>query len=101
MEVSFEDQLRSALAKSPGTELKLRLTNPRHIQINNGVDSIDKVKPQLSELKDYELRNDKNNVDIDREMANLSKNELYYNSVTTMLNDEFKQFSLVVSDGRR
>ncbi|MGE5371365.1 MAG: flagellar basal body rod protein FlgB [Solirubrobacterales bacterium] len=101
MEVTFEDELKQALAKGTGTPYKLTVTNPRHLQLGGGNLSPDDVQAEIHEIKDYELRNDKNNVDIDREMAKLSKNELYYDAVTRNLNDELRLLRMAITEGRK
>lgn len=101
MEVTFEDELKQALAKGTGTPYKLTVTNPRHLQLGGGNLSPDDVQAEIHEITDYELRNDKNNVDIDREMAKLSKNELYYDAVTRNLNDELRLLRMAITEGRK
>lgn len=42
-------------------------------------------------------RMDGNNVDIDMEMANRAKNELYFNALTSQINQKFSQISTVLN----
>ncbi|MGE5405824.1 MAG: flagellar basal body rod protein FlgB [Candidatus Saccharibacteria bacterium] len=101
LDVSFEDELKKAMSSAPGSSLQLTNTNPRHFQINGQPANLDTFKPEVKELKDFSLRNDKNNVDIDRENANLAKNELYYDSVLRSLNDEFRVLRMAVTEGSK
>ena len=43
------------------------------------------------------MRADDNNVDIDIEMATLAKNQLYYNSLATMLNGYVSKMKNVIT----
>lgn len=90
VEVTFEDQLRRALEKEVTGGLGLKTTHPRHISVNEEGSTVFNMEPQIRTVKGTSYRNDKNNVDIDREMAKNSENELYYNAVIRALNDEFK-----------
>lgn len=45
-------------------------------------------------------RNDGNNVDIDKEMADLLKNTLYYTAIATILTRRFNLLKLVAQGGR-
>lgn len=84
LEVSFAEQLRKAI-KNPGEAIQLRATDSRHIQITP---SSTKVPVKVT-TEDTQLRNDGNNVDIDREIAKLTSNEVYYDAISRCLNDEF------------
>lgn len=100
LEVTFEDKLREAMKNPPGAGIRLANTNPRHIQITDTT-SLENFQPDVTELKNFTLRNDGNSVDIDRETANLAKNELYYDAVMRALNDEFRWMRAIVTEGRK
>lgn len=96
-EVRFEDILQRALATRPG-ELSLARTDPRHL-LAGGIDAA-QVEPQVVELSNTRLRNDGNNVDIDREMGLLAETTLRYNAVTEALARRLAMQRLIASDGR-
>lgn len=96
-QVRFEDILQRALATRPG-ELSLLRTNPRHL-LAGGIDAA-QVEPQVVELSHTRLRNDGNNVDIDREMGLLAETTLRYNAVTEALARRLAMQRLIASDGR-
>ncbi|MCW2277948.1 flagellar basal body rod protein FlgB [Heliophilum fasciatum] len=79
-EVAFEDELAQAL-RQERSGLVGKTSNPRHLPIN-GVENAD-VKPKMITVNDEVFRNDKNNVDIDKEMAVLAKNTLWYDALIT------------------
>lgn len=83
LEVSFAEQLRGAM-KHPGQVIHLRTTNSRHIQLARPG-----IKEPIISTDDTQVRNDENNVDIDREIAKLTSNETYYDAISRCLNDEF------------
>ncbi|MCM8749715.1 flagellar basal body rod protein FlgB [Thermomicrobiaceae bacterium CFH 74404] len=96
-EVRFESILQRALATRPG-ELSLVRTDARHL-LAGGIDATD-VEPQVVELSNTRLRNDGNNVDVDREMGLLAETTLRYNAVTEALARRLAMQRLIASDGR-
>lgn len=75
------------------------MTHPRHIQIGEGR-SLDNFEPEVRLLDDLSFRNDENNVDIDVEMAKMSKNKIHYDSLGQSMNNEFQLLRLAIT-GRR
>jgi len=47
------------------------------------------------------VRNDGNNVDIEREMAELAENNLLYNAMSQLLGARYAQLRTVINEGRR
>jgi len=95
MEVIFEEQLKNSM-KEAGSEYNLKTTHPRHLQIPN----ISSFQVGINVAEGYTFRNDGNSVDIDREMARLSKNVVYYNAVSTSMSEEFKLLRMAITEGR-
>jgi len=92
-EVVFEEEMKKVLENATNYD-KLRLTKPNHIQTNQaGSQSPIKVR----QLDDLSFRNDGNNVDIDVEMANLSKNKIYYDAVGQSMSNEIKLLRLAIT----
>lgn len=89
-DVDFQQILGEALG-DPGANLPLKVTAPQHIQSSPG-------GTQSAVVTDGSttLRNDGNNVDIDREMANVAENGLYYNSVTQALTNQLGLLRMVI-----
>ncbi len=46
------------------------------------------------------FRLDGNNVDLDQEMAQLAKNQIYYNATITQLNSKIRRLNAAIRDGR-
>lgn len=89
------------LQKNTGsnTQLSLRKTNPKHIQV--GLTSTSGTAKDLLLNSRTSYRNDGNNVDIDVEMGEQVKNALYYNTLTKQINDRFSILKNVISKGGR
>ncbi|HVJ49568.1 flagellar basal body rod protein FlgB [Desulfitobacterium sp.] len=89
-DVNFQQVLGEALGE-PGTDLPLKVTTPQHIQGVTGSNQSGVVTDGSTTL-----RNDGNNVDIDREMANVAENGLYYNSVTQAVTSQLGLLRMVI-----
>ncbi len=96
-DVLFEDELRKALSQQG--KITGYITNARHIPI--GGRPVAAVTPQVVPSNDTTMRNDGNNVDIDREMAALAKNTIIYTALAQELNGEFGKLRTAITEGRR
>ena len=77
-DVIFEDLLAKELYGDTSGRLALVRTHDNHLPIATGPNAVEaRVELQGTTT----MRVDKNNVDIDVEMANLAKNQVYYNSM--------------------
>lgn len=85
-EVTFEEDLKKALDKKG---VKGYITDERHIEI--GRPEIEKVKPKYIVPKDPSLKSGMNNVDIDKEMAALAKNQINYQSASQLMHGIFNR----------
>ena len=100
-EVSFEGQLAAALDRpAAGDELPLAVTNGAHIAAN-ARPSLDAIKPESVQLTATTMRNDGNNVDVDREMARLAETQLSYQASTQLLNQKLRLFREAIWEGKR
>ena len=81
--VEFEDLLaREIYGEEPDGKLQMVRTHDRHLPFK----PLDyHAEPTIFEDNTTIMRTDDNNVDIDIEMANLSKNQIYYNALVTEL----------------
>lgn len=95
-EVTFEDELAKALDSQ---SFRGRKTNEKHVIIGSG--SASEAKPKLITVKDQSMRNDGNNVDIDEEMANLSKNTIQYRTLASVLDNELTKINLAITRAGR
>lgn len=94
-DVVFEDELKNALTKTG--RLRGFRTNERHIPI--GEPGKDEVVPRVVTENTTTMRNDGNNVDIDREMALQSKNTIMYTVLAQMVSGEYQKVKSAI-EGR-
>ena len=91
--VSFDEVLKRAV-RADMTNFKR--TKPKHLPDPNWVKNI---KPEVVKVDDG-YWNGINNVNIDREMVELAKNQLDFNIAARLLNQKFTQFRTAIR-GRR
>jgi len=96
-DVVFEDLLKNYL-KVNSSKLPLSTTNEKHIQ--NAWSMMD-IKPKIIVQNDRTLRNDGNNVDIDKEMVELAENALSYNIIAEQVQRQFSLLRSAITEGRR
>lgn len=93
--VRFEDILADALS---GKSFAGYVTNPRHIPIGN--ENVENLQPVVEKVDGTSYRMDGNNVDIDNEMAQLAKNNVWYDALITRISGEFNGIRDVINSGR-
>jgi flagellar basal-body rod protein FlgB len=95
--VSFEAQLKKAIG-TDDRPLKM-------FKVQNGVDSPGDapadVKPTVIQETGMGRRNDGNNVDIDREMLDLSDTNVRFNAVIQVMSNKISNLRYVINDGKR
>ena len=85
-EVSFESKLKSAL-ESLNSDMAMR--------------TIEGMEPDVEQDTQSPARADGNNVSIDREMADLTKNSLEYETLTRLMTMKGSMIQTVLTEGRR
>lgn len=89
-DVVFKDVLNSAQSK-----LEAKRTHPKHLMFSSD------MSPFQTVTKHHTLYNHSgNNVDIDKEMAELAKNQIYYQSLVDRINGKFNSLQTVIKGGR-
>ena len=83
-EVQFEDELRRSLQKKG---IKGRRTHQKHIPVGR-VDLKD-LRPRYHIPRDPSLKSGVNNVDVDKEMSNLAKNQINYQAAAQLIGRQF------------
>lgn len=92
--VNFEGVLENELEKN---KLRLYTTNKRHI----GVSSRSYLNPVIEENKSFSVRRDGNSVNIDMEIAERAKNEIYYSAISKQISRQFESLNSVINEGGR
>lgn len=97
-DVSFNDVLSNEASKySTMPRFQGYRTNPRHLQIGQA----SPFQPKVMVQNNTSLLNNENNVDIDYEMTKLAENNIWYNSLTQVMNKEFSLLRYSITGGGR
>ncbi len=97
--VEFEELLaREIYGEEPDGKLKMIRTHDKHLPY---VPLEFRAEPTISLDNTTIMRTDDNNVDIDIEMANLSKNQLYYNALATELGGHITRLKNAITSGQQ
>jgi len=97
-EVTFEGELHRALyGPTPISSIK---TDSRHIKFKGEI-SLSQVKPKINMERDTFSTNNKNNVDINEEMASLAKNSMMSDALMTSEISMGKRLMNVLTKGAK
>lgn len=90
-DVNFQNTLRNVISQR--ISLPLESTRDNHLNTANGNNSLD-----FSPFKENNtnFRIDGNNVDIEREMAEMAKNNIYFDTLAQQLNSKFNMLGSVL-----
>ncbi|MGH2319165.1 flagellar basal body rod protein FlgB [Planococcus sp. SE5232] len=92
--VDFQAALDTAMNNQSLSSYK---TDPRHLSFSNELSA---TKTEVLTNNSTKYNNNGNNVDMDVEMAELAKNQLWYNAVTERVNGKLNSLSSVINGGR-
>jgi flagellar basal-body rod protein FlgB len=98
-EVSFENQLQRAASQRHGAEMSLVRTDVQHFDVAGSTST--ELAPEILPIQDTTLRNDGNNVDIDREMVKLADTQIRYNAAIQMVSQRYSILRSVISGNPR
>lgn len=98
MEVSFESELAAAAeaeANRGSTYSAMTRTHPKHL-----LPSTEPIAPnQIRTVGDTSLRTDGNNVDVDAEMAAMTKNQIYYSAIAQRISGYYTNIKSAIKGG--
>ena len=101
-EVSFEEDLASAIRRQPSADtLSMNVSDTRHIGAFPEQVDVDGISPRATQLLTTSMRNDGNNVDVDREMTRLAETQLFFQAATQLVNVKFNQLKQAIWEGRK
>ncbi len=89
--VQFGDLLNGELSNLSS----LKTTNAKHIQVKNYKDGYANISTDMSTTN---MRTDENNVNIDEEMSDLAKNQIYYNVLTQRATGEINKLQNAIRE---
>ena len=98
MEVSFESELAAAAAgnvASERTSVAMTRTHAKHLLPT--AEPI--VSSRIRTVDDTSLRTDGNNVDVDAEMAAMTKNQIYYSAIAQRINGYYTNIKSAIKGG--
>ncbi len=95
-ELVFEDELKMVQAKN---DLKLNVTHQNHIMIKQ--DLSNKSEPKVMEVKNLEEQNDGNNVNIDNQMTEMSKNKTLATAMQMAIKKDSRLFKSVIESSSK
>lgn len=90
--VVFKNVLNNAIEQ----RLDATKTHPRHLRFTSNSTNSYNITTNHSTM----FSHNGNNVDVDKEMANLAKNQIYYRSLVDRLNGKFNTLQTVIRGGR-
>lgn len=96
-EVLFEQLLEQSMGSNGEQQLSGRKSDSRHIAVGSGASRLPSAQVVTDETTT--MNNNKNNVDIDREMSLLAKNQLSYNLYIKQITHDFKMMRTAI-EGR-
>ncbi len=92
-DVKFDDILRSYINNS-SSSVNMTKTHAMHMDLNNN------FNPQIVKMGGTSFREDGNNVNIDIEMMERTKNEIRYNSVTEKVTSTLHNLRTAIKGGK-
>lgn len=94
--VAFEEELRRMIENGNTQKLDLKQTHPKHLPAKDANPSV--VPYRIIEHTDTTMNNNRNNVDIDIEMADLAENQLLYNYMVDRVSGHYKKMKNLLQD---
>ena len=91
--VNFEEQLQKVQGKQELSDIPLATTNSKHF--SNTVNTIRDISPKI-ETDPSSIFVDRNNIDIDKEMLDLTKTGLSYKAISGVTKRYFEQMKGIV-----
>ena len=91
----FENELSSSISNN----LQLKATNSRHISNFNS--SSLNSNPKLIDVKNLEEQNDGNNVNLDTQMSEMSKNKILFDAIQSSIKRDSRLFRSVIESSAK
>jgi flagellar basal-body rod protein FlgB len=93
--VDFEDELTRALQMEGITGVET--SSPDQYPVVEG--AVKKVQPDIYDNPDINVTNDKNTVDLEKEMATLTENSLIYKAAIELMRKKMASLKYAVTEG--
>ncbi len=95
VDVDFEGELKGALSNQAAAA---QVTNDRHMSVS--LDGGGNVPGRVKEVQGLTLRNDLNNVNVDREMARMSMNSMMFSAIAQLMIKKMNMVKSAILEGR-
>ncbi len=95
-EVDFEQYLQNAMGQ--GNDLELKKTDNRHF--GKYPSTLEDVQARVRTVKNTQITNDRNNVDIDQQEAMLAANTLRYQTLSRLMSLTISRYNTVLKGVR-
>ena len=95
-ELVFEDELNNSINNN---SLQMKATNSRHMSNVNS--STANSNPKLMEVENLEEQNDGNNVNLDTQMGEMSKNKILFDAIQSSIKRDSRLFRSVVESSAK
>jgi flagellar basal-body rod protein FlgB len=95
-ELVFEHELEKVNSKD---DLKLRVTHESHIK--SDLMDVPKTNPQLVKVEGLEEQNDGNNVSLDKQMGEMSKNSIIFSALNASIKKDSRLFKSVIESSAK
>lgn len=91
----FEDELNNKMDSS----LQMKLTSSKHMStIGNNLSN---ANPKLVEVKGLQEQNDGNNVNLDTQMSEMSKNKILFDAIQSSIKRDSRLFRSVIESSAK
>jgi len=94
-DVKFQEKLKESLQE---TTVQGAKTHESHLDI--GGKDLSNITHEVTTSEGYSTRRDENNVDVDVEMGEVTKNNIYYEAVSRQMSSKFNRLRSSITGGR-
>ncbi len=90
----FEDELTAV-----NSTLQMKQTNLKHFPLSNN--GLSNINPKLIEVKGLAEQNDGNNVNLDTQMSEMSKNKVLFDAIQSSIKRDSRLFKSVIESSAK
>lgn len=94
-DIQFEKLLENAISEDMGSKISGITSNDKHFKINPK-SNLENLEPKVITEITTTMRNDGNNIDIEKEQAEFAKNNIRYKFATSKISQDFGLLKSVI-----
>lgn len=99
-ELVFNDEMQKA-NDNMHAKLQLSQTNANHMALNTNTSTSSNAKYNSVEIKGLKEQNDGNNVNLDSQMAEMSKNKMLFDAIQSSIKKDSRLFRSVIESSAK